>query len=186
MHIYTHIHHIVPRHAGGTDSPDNLVELTIEDHAIAHEVRYRIYGDDRDRVAALMIRGQISGYDAFMEMVSRPKSKAWKKKMSERNRGKNNPFYGRKQTQKQKDAARIANSVPKPHLSKLYKDRYANGTHKVPVMNGSDNHKSRAICGNGQYWESIHMCAKELGVNHNAIRYRLNSDKEKWKGWYYK
>ena len=35
MTIY-HVHHIVPRHMGGTDNPENLVKLTVEEHAMAH------------------------------------------------------------------------------------------------------------------------------------------------------
>lgn len=128
MSIYTHTHHIIPRHAGGTDDPSNLVELTIEDHAIAHEVRYRIYGDDRDAVAARMIRGQVSHYDAFIEMVSRPKSERWKKTMSERMTGENNPMYGKATSQKQKKAVRIANSVPKPHISDHMKKLHEEGS----------------------------------------------------------
>jgi hypothetical protein len=31
-----HKHHIIPKHAGGTNDPSNLVELTIEQHAEAH------------------------------------------------------------------------------------------------------------------------------------------------------
>lgn len=30
-----HIHHIIPRHMGGTDDPSNLIELTIQEHAEA-------------------------------------------------------------------------------------------------------------------------------------------------------
>jgi hypothetical protein len=29
-----HIHHIVPKHMGGTDDPSNLVELTVAEHAL--------------------------------------------------------------------------------------------------------------------------------------------------------
>ena len=35
-----HMHHIIPRHAGGTDDLSNLVELTIEQHAEAHRKLY--------------------------------------------------------------------------------------------------------------------------------------------------
>jgi hypothetical protein len=38
-----HKHHIIPRHAGGTDDPSNLVELSIEEHAEAHRVLYEKY-----------------------------------------------------------------------------------------------------------------------------------------------
>lgn len=40
-----HRHHKVPRHMGGTDDPDNLVLLTIEEHAEAH----RIFGNNMVR-----------------------------------------------------------------------------------------------------------------------------------------
>ena len=46
--VYTHIHHIIPKHAGGTDDPSNLVELTIEDHAIAHRMLWKLYGRKED------------------------------------------------------------------------------------------------------------------------------------------
>ena len=39
-----HKHHIIPRHAGGTDDPLNLVELTVEEHALAHKLLYEKYG----------------------------------------------------------------------------------------------------------------------------------------------
>jgi len=32
-----HIHHIIPKHMGGTDEESNLVELTVEEHAEAHK-----------------------------------------------------------------------------------------------------------------------------------------------------
>ena len=46
-----HKHHIIPKHAGGTDDPSNLVLLTVEDHAIAHKVLYGLYGRWQDKLA---------------------------------------------------------------------------------------------------------------------------------------
>ena len=43
-----HKHHIVPRYRGGSDAPENLVLLHPIDHAIAHLVRYKMYGNVRD------------------------------------------------------------------------------------------------------------------------------------------
>lgn len=174
MSIYTHTHHIIPRHAGGTDDPSNLVELTIEDHAIAHEVRYRIYGDDRDRVAAQMIRGQISGYDAFIEMVSRPKSEHWKKTMSERMTGENNPMYGKATSQKQKDA--VGESAKKRFTGVPKNYKVTN-----PVMYGKDNPKSRAVIADNIRYDTLRAACDAHGLkNHNAGRYRINSNKWDW------
>jgi hypothetical protein len=50
MSIY-HIHHIVPRHMGGTDDPDNLTRITIEEHAEAHRILYEEHGKKEDYIA---------------------------------------------------------------------------------------------------------------------------------------
>ncbi len=52
-----HVHHIIPKYAGGDDSPENLVSLTVEDHAIAHLVRWKVYGDYRDKLAWMGLSG---------------------------------------------------------------------------------------------------------------------------------
>lgn len=43
-----HKHHIIPKFKGGTNSPENLVLLHPIDHAIAHFVRFKIYGHPAD------------------------------------------------------------------------------------------------------------------------------------------
>lgn len=47
-----HKHHIKPKYAGGDDSPENLVLLHPIDHAIAHLVRYKMFGNVRDKWAS--------------------------------------------------------------------------------------------------------------------------------------
>ena len=39
-----HIHHIIPKHAGGSNDPSNLIELSIKDHSDAHRLLYEKYG----------------------------------------------------------------------------------------------------------------------------------------------
>lgn len=55
-----HIHHIIPRHAGGTDDLSNLIELSVEEHADAHRKLYEQYGREEDRMAWLALSGQAS------------------------------------------------------------------------------------------------------------------------------
>jgi hypothetical protein len=47
----THKHHIIPKHAGGTDDPSNIVEVSVDDHAEAHRKLYEEYGKIQDKVA---------------------------------------------------------------------------------------------------------------------------------------
>tara|TARA_Y100000296_G_C5042526_1_gene190621 strand:- start:2 stop:556 length:555 start_codon:yes stop_codon:yes gene_type:complete len=67
--IYTHKHHIIPRHAGGSDDPSNIVELTIEEHALAHKKLFFIYGRWQDEVAYLTLSGQISKAEAIKRAI---------------------------------------------------------------------------------------------------------------------
>lgn len=64
-----HLHHIIPRHAGGSDDPSNLVELTIEEHAEAHRVLYETHGREEDRWAWLGLSGQI-GKDEILRQIA--------------------------------------------------------------------------------------------------------------------
>jgi hypothetical protein len=60
-----HKHHIIPRHAGGTDDPSNIAELTVEEHAEAHRILYEQYGRWQDEVAWRMLSGQINKAEAI-------------------------------------------------------------------------------------------------------------------------
>ena len=79
-----HIHHIVPKHMGGTDDPNNLVELTVEEHAEAHRKLYEQYGHWEDNCAYLALSGQI-GQDEAMFIA---RSKGGRKPMSEESKAK--------------------------------------------------------------------------------------------------
>tara|TARA_Y100000310_G_C20683019_1_gene817162 strand:+ start:2306 stop:2734 length:429 start_codon:yes stop_codon:yes gene_type:complete len=50
MIIY-HNHHIIPKHAGGSNDPSNIIRLTIFEHAEAHRKLYVKYGNEFDRIA---------------------------------------------------------------------------------------------------------------------------------------
>ena len=63
MTIY-HWHHIVPKHAGGTDDTSNLVRLTVEEHAEAHKKLYEQYGREQDRIAWLGLSKRIDKEEA--------------------------------------------------------------------------------------------------------------------------
>lgn len=70
MSIY-HLHHLVPRHAGGTDNPENLVRLTVAEHAEAHRLLFEEHGRWQDEIAWKTLSGQISGNEARILAVKR-------------------------------------------------------------------------------------------------------------------
>ena len=92
-----HKHHIIPKHAGGTDDPDNLVYLSVKEHAIAHAKLYLEHGDLKDYLAYKGLRKQIGKEEIFRECArigglnnkGKSKSKDHSSKISKAN--KNNP-----------------------------------------------------------------------------------------------
>ena len=64
-----HWHHIIPKHAGGTDESSNLVLLTVEEHAEAHKKLWEQYGRWQDKIAWQTLSGQISIQEAREEMM---------------------------------------------------------------------------------------------------------------------
>jgi hypothetical protein len=53
-----HNHHIIPKHMGGSDDPSNLIELTVEEHSLAHYKLYEQYGKKDDLCAYFMLSGK--------------------------------------------------------------------------------------------------------------------------------
>lgn len=49
--IYTEVHHIIPRHSGGTDLEENLVVVTYRQHRLLHKVRFKAFGEKGDFIA---------------------------------------------------------------------------------------------------------------------------------------
>ena len=52
-----HIHHIIPKHMGGTDDPSNLMECSVEEHAELHFALYLEHGKWEDYIAAYSLSG---------------------------------------------------------------------------------------------------------------------------------
>lgn len=75
-----HLHHILPRHAGGTDDPNNLIELSVEEHAEAHRKLYEEYGRHQDKRAWLGLAKIMTGAEIIKEILTAPKSEEWKEK----------------------------------------------------------------------------------------------------------
>lgn len=79
-----HIHHIIPRHMGGSNDPSNLKTVTIPEHAEEHRLLYEEHGHWQDYVAWKCLSGQISNAEAVIQSVKHANTgKKWTKEQHE-------------------------------------------------------------------------------------------------------
>jgi len=130
-----HNHHIIPRYKGGSDSPENLVLLHPIDHAIAHLVRFKIYGNPADGWAYNRILNGLK--DELIPnrkgipkpYMRKPKSEETKAKMSAASKGKKKSpeavekmrqaLKGRAPTEKQLECLSLGRARPDGYVSPL-------------------------------------------------------------------
>lgn len=78
-----HKHHVIPKHAGGTNAEENIVLLAVEEHANAHRELYEKYGRIQDKVAWFGL-AKLASRAEIIHMLQ-----------SEGKKGKNNPMFGK-------------------------------------------------------------------------------------------
>ena len=136
-----HIHHVIPRHMGGTDEPSNLLELTIGEHAVAHRKLYEKFGHHQDLIAWLALEKVISKDQARRLAVSGALS--GKSKSEEQRMKISKSLVGRKlsaETIAKMSASRRGKKKPPrtpEHCANLSASRRAGA--KYRVANGETN-----------------------------------------------
>jgi len=55
-----HAHHIIPKHSGGSEEPENFTYLTPREHTIAHYLLWRIYRNPNDLRSMNMLGANLS------------------------------------------------------------------------------------------------------------------------------
>ena len=167
-----HKHHIIPRHAGGTDDASNLIELSIEDHAQAHLNLYEQHGRWQDEVAHRMLSGQISSQEATLQAQRQGQLDRWAKispeERSAMHSGAKNPMYGKQSSQKQKDAVSKALKGKK----KWYK--MADNSKNLLTRSGADNPRARAVTYEGVDYPTLTEASKMTGIHRATLAFRIN------------
>ena len=120
-----HRHHLVPKHAGGTNEPSNFMEVTVEEHAELHLARYLKFGEAGDWWAFMGLSGQMGKEEILAE-----KSKSWLgKTRSEETKKKMRKPHGPKHTPESKakiSAARKGKKLTEEHKAKISKSLEGN------------------------------------------------------------
>lgn len=73
-----HAHHVIPLHAGGSNDVDNIVFLTVEEHAIAHKILFEKHGRWQDKLAWQMLSGMV-GKEEGIKIAQQNADKSWMK-----------------------------------------------------------------------------------------------------------
>ena len=89
-----HIHHIVPKHMGGTDDKNNLQKLTIKQHADAHKKLYEQHGHWQDKVAYETLSGQHDRKESIRKVRIASNKNRW-----------NDPIWAAKTKKKMRESA---------------------------------------------------------------------------------
>lgn len=88
LHEYTEWHHIIPCCMGGLDNSDNLVQLTPEEHYVAHQLLVKIYPTELKLASALIMMSVSSKKNK----IRNNKAYGWvRKKFGDSISGENNP-----------------------------------------------------------------------------------------------
>jgi hypothetical protein len=142
---YTEKHHIIPKSLGGSDNSDNLVHLTAKEHFVCHLLLTKmVIGMDRSRMCyAAWQMTHINGRERYIPSgnmyallrknlseslkgipktytiwLGKKHSDKSKQKQSMVKLGKNNPMFGRKQSDDTINRIKSAQvGVPKPKFT---------------------------------------------------------------------
>lgn len=126
MTIYYHRHHIIPRHAGGTDDPSNIIQLTVEEHAKAHKKLWEEHGRWQDRLAWLSLTNQIGKEERQKELGRRV---GINNKGRTNSNGRGNKGKPKKEEHKQK----ISNSHKGLEKPWLKGNKHSAGKRTIPI-----------------------------------------------------
>jgi NUMOD3 motif len=101
---YTESHHITPKSVGGTDDPENLVNLTAREHFVCHWLLTKIHVDGEEHWKMLNALRIMKAENKNQQRYDTPITSRvyenlkveYSKIQSERTKGENNPMFGDK------------------------------------------------------------------------------------------
>jgi hypothetical protein len=156
-----HWHHIVPIHAGGDNTPNNLILLSPIDHAIAHYVLYKLHKKDADAWAYNRLLRQAN--HKTNALICKPNLN---RKFSD-------------EVNKKKGKSGNNNAMSRPEIKSKHKDAMIKLRGSDTLKNyGTTNPSSKKLRINGINFDCITLAAQSLGLNRCTIRSWLDGSKK--------
>ena len=168
-------HHIIPRHDGGTDDPNNLIKLPRKLHQEVHHRRWLVYGKIADLYAYNILGGNLTDYELnqlYEDQIYRCKRD--KDKLTQ-SRLKADKWKMSHQNEEYKKVKREQSIL----LNKLGKINSKESSLLISKIKRSvKNYNSKSISVYGIIWEDSAKCIRDGGSNGlslRQLRYRANS-----------
>lgn len=141
-----HRHHIIPKHDGGTNDPDNLVYMTPAEHGEAHRVLFEKYGRWQDKLAMNGLMGNVTTEELRIErvrqahlgkpggMLGKKHSDETKRKMSIAHTGSKNPNPMTEQARRNISVAHIGQKRSEETKAKMRASQAARRAKETPEV----------------------------------------------------
>lgn len=148
--VIFHKHHIIPKHIGGSDCPQNIIKVNIPLHAFLHKLLYEEHGRWQDELAWKCLSGHIEAAEAIKEaqrnyMKNRIVSEETRKKMGDSNRRRSqrgeHPMQGKKFSLESREKMRIS------HLGKSPSNKGVQHSKESNMKNSESNkNRRKTVC----------------------------------------
>lgn len=173
--MFIDIHHIIPKHEGGTDDPSNLVKLPRKLHQEVHYRRWLVYENISDLYAFQLLGGNLSDEELskiYEDQVKRCKRDQEKLTTA---RLKSDKWKQSHQSEEYRERKREQSIL----LNKLGKINSEKSSKLISERKKSvKNYNSRHISVYGKVWEDAAKCVRSgesNGLTLRQLRYRAKN-----------
>ena len=185
--IYTHLHHIIPKHQLGTcpllvliiNDKSNLIELTVPEHAEAHRLLYEKFGNEYDRIASLAISGQIGKEEIIRLVCIENGKKSRGKKVTEESKRKMSlAKTGKKHTEESKRKMSLV-QMGRKHTEETKKKMSLAMTGRKMPPHTEETKKKMSLARKGKKFTEEHKKNLSLGAKGRKMPPRTEETRRK-------
>ena len=173
--IVLHIHHIIPKHMGGTDDPSNLIELTVEEHSEAHRILFEQFGRKEDELAWKGLAGYVKNKEInyLKNKIGGYKSKGRIKSTEECEKLSASWTIERKQKLSKLSKKRFTGKPKsKEHIQKMKAPKLKKSVEKMIETQRKNCLGGKSVITPMGIFNSLYECSRQTGINSRTLKYR--------------